>query len=216
MWVIGIGVFGGAIVLLIAGLQDQAAIIRHWEMILSPWGEQAYRELETRIEGESGMADYAYHKAFRAKAAGSSEEAIRLLETGLKVVERTCPDMMTLLRGMAVVSRMAAAITPVEPLRVEDFRLTRLSRLVFLAGLCHRLLVSAAERFRLRAYVLRHGFSIVTHFLFQSTQRIRARRRPAEAEWIRIEAARDDLRVLSSESLRTFHALLRSLAAQPR
>jgi hypothetical protein len=185
-------------------------------MVLSPWGVEAYRELERRIAGESGMADYVYRRAFRARAAGSREEAIRLLEVGLKVVERTSPDMITLLRGMAVVSRMAAAITPVEPLRLQDFRLPRLSGLVFLAGLLHRFLTSSAERFRLRTYVLRRGFGVATHFLLEGTRRIRARRPAAEAEWTRIEAARADLCTLSAESLRTFHVLLRSLAAQPR
>ena len=216
MWVIAVGIVGGGLVLVIAGLHDQAAILRDWEMVLSPWGTDAYRELEKRIEGDSGMADFAYRKAFRARASGSGEEAIRLLEVGLRVVERTSPDMMTLLRGMAVVSRMAAAITPVEPLRVRDFRLPRLSGLVLLAGLLHRLLVSTAERFRLRAYVLRRGFGVATHFLLKSTRRIRERRAAAEAEWSRIDAARADLRTLSAESLRTFHVLLRSLAAEPR
>jgi hypothetical protein len=216
MWVIAIGILGGGVVLIVTGLRDEAAVLRDWEMVLSPWGAEAYRELERRIEGESGMADYAYRKAFRARVAGSREEAIRLLEVGLRVVERASPDMITLLRGMAVVSRMAAAITPVEPLRVQDFHLPRLSGLVLLAGLLHRLLASTAERFRLRTYVLQRGFGVATHFLLESTRRIRARRPAAEAEWIRIEAARADLRTLSAESLRTFHVLLRSLTAQPR
>ena len=101
-------------------------------------------------------------------------------------------------------------------LRVRDFRLPRLSGLVLLAGLLHRLLVSTAERFRLRAYVLRRGFGVATHFLLKSTKHIRERRAAAEAEWSRIDAARADLRTLSAESLRTFHVLLRSLAAEPR
>jgi hypothetical protein len=216
MWLIALGVLGGGLVLVLAGLHNQAAILRDWEMVLSPWGEDVYRELKRRIEGESGMADHAYRKAFRAKAAGSFEEAIRLLEVGVKVVESTSPDMITLLRGMAVVSRMAAAITAVEPLCAQDFRLPRLSGLVLLAGFLHRLLVSTAERFRLRVYVLRRGFGVATHLLLESTRQIRARRLAAEAEWNRIEAARTDLRTLSAESLRTFHVLLRSLAAEPR
>jgi hypothetical protein len=216
MWVIAVGILGGGLVLIVAGLRDQAAILRDWEMVLAPWGERAYRELESRIHGESSLADYAYGKAFRARRAGSREEAIRLLDVGLRVMERTSPDMVTLLRGMAVVSRMAAAITPVEPLRMADFRLPRLSGLVLLASCVHRLLASTAERFRLKVYVLRRGFGVATHFLVESTQRIRAHRPAAEAEWNRIEAARADLRTLSAESLRTFHVLLRSLAAEPR
>jgi hypothetical protein len=135
-------ILGGAIALIVAGLYNQGAVLRDWEMVLEPWGQDAYHELEVRVEGESGMAEHAYRKAFLAHAKGSSEDAIRLLEIGLRVVERTSPDMITLLRGMAVVSRMAAAITVVEPLRPRDFRLPSLSRLVAVAGFVHRLLVA--------------------------------------------------------------------------
>ena len=59
MWVIAVGILGGGLVLFMAGLQDQAAILRDWEMVLAPWGERAYRELENRVYGESRLADYA-------------------------------------------------------------------------------------------------------------------------------------------------------------
>lgn len=64
------------------------------------------------------MAESAYKRAFSARAAGSSEEAIRLLDVALRVVERTSPDRVALLREMVVVSRMAAAVSPVAPLPI--------------------------------------------------------------------------------------------------
>ncbi|HLA77698.1 MAG TPA: hypothetical protein VJU18_08985 [Vicinamibacteria bacterium] len=216
MWVIAAGLLGGLLLLALCGLHNQAQILHDWEMVLSPWGADAYREVEERVEGESKMAEYAYRKAFTARAAGSTEEAIRLLEVGLKVVERTSPDMLTLLRGMAVVSRMVAAVSPIAPLRPQDFRLPQLSGLAFLSAFVHRLLVSTAERFRLRAYVLRSGFGVARRFLMSNTERIRTRQPGADPAWERIVAAREDLRTLSTESLQTFHALLRSLAAEPR
>jgi len=89
--------------------------------------------------------------------------------------------------------------------RSPEYRSLRtLSGLVLLAGVLHRFVTSTAERFRLRVYVLRRGFGVATHFLSESTQRIRTRRPAAEAEWNRIEAARADLRTLSAESLRNF------------
>lgn len=216
MWVMVVGVLGGAVALIVVGRYNQAEVLRDWEMVLEPWGQDAYRELEARIEGESGMAEYAYRRAFLARAKGTSADAVRLLEVGLRVVERTSPDMITLLRGMAVVSRMAAAITAVEPLRARDFRLPSLSGLAAVAGFVHRLLVSTAERFRLRAFVLRRGFGVATRFLFESTKRIAAQQNEAQSDWQRIENARADLRTLSTESLRTFNVLLRSLASEPR
>lgn len=216
MWMIVVGIVGGVVLLVLHGLHDEAQILRDWEMVLSPWGADAYRELEERVDGESRMAEYAYRRAFVARAAGSTEEAVRLLEVGLRVVERTSPDMMTLLRGMSVVSRMAAAISPLPALRPGDFRLWHISGLAMLGAFGHRLLVSTGERLRLRAYVLRRGFGVVTRFLLRTTERIRTRSRDRENEWERIAAARADLRTLSAESLHTFHALLRSLAAEQR
>jgi hypothetical protein len=216
MWVIAVGILGGVVALVVAGLYNQAAVLRDWEMVLEPWGRDAYAELEERVEGESGMAEYAYRRAFLARAKGSREDAIRLLEVGLRVVERTSPDMITLLRGMAVVSRMAAAMATVEPLRAQDFRLSRLSSLVALAGFVHRVLVSTADRFLLRTFVLRRGFGVATRFLLENTRRITTHPRATETEWDQIEAARADLRTLSTESLRTFQVLLRSLSAEPR
>src|SRR5229473_6141622 len=153
------------VVLVVRALTDQTEILEDWDRVLSPWGLDLYCELAERVEGESKMAEYAYRRAFSARAAGSPEEAVRLLEVGLRVVERTSPDMVALLHQMAVVSRMAAAISPVAPLQPRDFRLPRLSTLAVLAAFAHQVLFSAAERFRLRAFVLWRGFGVVRRFL---------------------------------------------------
>jgi hypothetical protein len=214
MWVIVVAALGVLVVLLVRAFNDDAEILRDWERVLSPWGRDAYRELQERVEGDARMADYAYERAFMARNAGSIEEAVRLLEVGLDVVERTSPDMMTLLKEMAVASRMAAAISPVEPLRPQSFRLPRLSTMAVLAALAHQVLFSAAERFRLRAYVLERGFGLATRLLLQTTKRIQENRTTAEPDWKRIAAARADLRTLSTASLRTFQTLLMSLSAE--
>jgi hypothetical protein len=128
-------------------------------------------------------------------------------------VERTSPDRVALLREMVVVSRMAAAISPVAPLQPREFRLPRLSTLAVFATLAHQMLFSASDRFRLRAFVLRRGFGMVSGFLLRSMQRIRAGGH-ADPEWDHIAAARADLQTLSTHSLQTFHVLLTSLSAQ--
>jgi hypothetical protein len=214
MWVIVVAALGVLVVLFLRALNDDAEILRDWEKVLSPWGRDMYREMQERVEGEARMVDYAYERAFMARSAGSIEEAVRLLEVGLQVVERTSPEMVTLLREMAVASRMAAAISPVAPLRPQSFRLPRLSTIAVLAALAHQLVFSAAERFRLRAYVLEHGFGLVTRFLLRTTRRIRENQAGADPDWDRIAAARADLKTLSAASLQTFRALLMSLPAE--
>ncbi len=213
MWVIAAGLIGVIVVLAVRAFSDQEEILEDWNRVLSPWGLDAYRELEQRIEGEAKMAEYAFRRAFSARAAGSPEEAVRLLDVALRVVERTSPDRVALLRQMVVVSRMAAAVSPVAPLPPREFRLPRLSTLAVFATLAHQMLFSASDRFRLRAFVLRRGFGMVSGFLLRSTQRIRAGGQ-ADPEWNRIAAARADLQTLSTHSLQTFHLLLTSLSAQ--
>jgi hypothetical protein len=216
VWVIVVALLAVLVVLVMRPQNDHAEILRDWEDVLSPWGRNAYRELQERVEGQARMAEYAYQRAFNARAAGAPEEAVRLLEVGCRVVERTAPDMVALLCEMAVASRMAAAISPVEPLRPQTFRLSRLSALAMSAVLVHQLLFSTSERFRLRAYVLGRGIHLVTRLLLRSTRRIRAGEQGTEPEWDRIAAARADLRTLSTASLQTFQYLLTSLAAEQR
>lgn len=216
MLTIALAVLGGLVVLVLSGLRNQARLLRDWDLVLTPWGEEIYSELSERLSGESRMSEYAFKRAFGARAAGSTEEALRFLDVGLRVAERTAPDMVTLLRAMALVSRMAAAVAPVEPLEPRAFRLGALSKLALLGGLLHSLLVSTAERFRLRAYVLRRGFGMATRFLLRGTERVRATRAGSDPEWERIADARADLSTLSTESLQTFHVLLLSFGAERR
>jgi len=214
MWVIVVGALGVLVVVIIRTVHDDAEILRDWDKMLSPWGREMYQALERRVEGDARMVDYAYERAFMARNSGSIEEAVRLLEVGLQVVERTSPEMVSMLREMAVASRMAAAISPIAPLRPQSFRLPRLSTIVVFAALAHHFLLTAAERYRLRAWALERGFGLVRRLLLQSTRRIRENRVDPHPDWDRVAAARADLRALSAASLRTFHALLMSLSAE--
>jgi hypothetical protein len=215
MWVIIVAAVGLLVVLVIRGLSDDAEILRDWEKVLSPWGQEMYRKLQDRLEGETRMADYAFERALTARNAGSIEEAVRLLDVGLEVVNRTSPEMVSLLREMVVASRMAAAISPIGPLRPQSFRLPRLTTMTVFAALGHQIVFTTAERFRLRAYMLERGFGLATGCLRETAQRIRERKAKTDPEWDGIAAARADLRTLSAASLQTFQALLMSLSAGP-
>ena len=216
MWVVAAGIFGGLLVLLLRGLQCQRDTLQDWDVFLSSWERETCDELGKRVDAQARMAAFALDRAMASRAAGLDAEAMRYLEVGGRVLERTSPDIITLLRSMSVVSRMAAAIAPVEPLGSGEFRLARLSGLVGVARVAHHFLVSTAERFRLRTYVLRRGFGIVTRFLVRTASRIRVRGLSADPHWDRVASARADLRTLSNESLRTFRALVVSLAAEQR
>jgi hypothetical protein len=143
---------------------------------------------------------------------GSMREAVEVLTAGCRLVERFTPEMCKDLSGMAVFSRMSAAMSTVPSLHPEHFRVPTTVYLVRLNKVVHHFLVTATERFRLRVYILGRGFSVTTRLLQDSCERIRRQ----EDAWPLVETARHDLRSLSERTLESFRLLLIALSAQPQ
>jgi hypothetical protein len=215
-WMIAFSVVGGLAVLFLFGARNERAVRRDWELLLTPKGKSLYRDIEGKVHSEMALANLTYEEAFSVKALGSMDEAIRLLDVGYRVIEKFAPSMLKLLSAMATFSRMVSAMAPVTPLRPKDFRLTQLVSLAYLNGLLHQFLVSTAERYRLRLYILGRSFGIATRFLLDSTQRIVRREPAADREWEQIETIRQDFQTLTEESLESLRVLLTSLAAERR
>jgi hypothetical protein len=187
-----------------------------WETLLNTNDQALFAKLRSQLDGELAMADYAYHKADEHRQVGSVDEAIRLVELGYAMIERAAPDLRRLLAGMAVFSRMVSAMVPVAPLRPRDFQVAQLASLAALNQILHRFLVTAAERFRLRLYVLGQGLGVVLRFLAGTTRRIRDTRATSDRDWNDVAALRSDFRTITDESLESFRVCLASLAAQGR
>lgn len=215
-WMIGFSVVGCFVVLFVFGRRNEQAVRRDWELLLTPKGEKVYRTVEGRVQSELALADLTYDEAFGFRELGSVDEAVRLLDVGYRVIENFAPNMLRLLAAMATFSRMVSAMAPISPLRPRDFRLAQLASLAYLNRLLHQFLVSTAERYRLRVYILGRSFGLATRFLMKSTQRIVRREPEAEREWEQIQAIRDDFETLTKESLASLHVLLTSLAAERR
>lgn len=214
-WMIALSVVGGLALLYVDGRRNEAAVWRDWELLLTPRGESAYRQVEERVQDDLAVADLTLERALEARQLGSTEEALELLDAGYEMIEGFAPNMRALLAHMSVFSRMVAAMAPLPPLRPHDFRLAHIVRLAQLSRALHHFLVSTAERFRLRLYVLRRGFQVASHYLLHSRQRLAAQ--PAgEAPWQGVQDAHRDLHALSNASLESFRTLLLSLAAEPR
>jgi hypothetical protein len=213
---IGFSVVGCLVVLFLFGLRNERAVRRDWELLLTPRGEKLYKNIEGRVHSEMALANITYEEAFEVRALGSVDEAIHLLDVGYKVIEKFAPNMLKLLAAMATFSRMVSAMAPVSPLRPRDFRLAQIVSLAYLNGLLHQFLVSTAERYRLRVYILGRSFALGTRFLLDSTQRILRREPEADREWEQIQAIRQDFQTLTEESLDSLKVLLTSLAAEKR
>lgn len=215
-WMIGFSVVSTAVVLLLLGRRNEHAVKRDWALLLSPAGEKLYRRLETRVHTDLSLADLTYDRAFEVRQLGSVDEAIRLLDVGYRIIENFAPSMLKLLAAMATFSRMVSAMAPVRPLRPSQFRLAEIVSLAYLNRLLHQFLVSTAERYRLRVYVLGRCFGIATRYLFTSTRRIAERQSESEREWEQIQATRHDFQSLTDESLESLRVLITSLDVEKR
>jgi hypothetical protein len=213
---IGFSALGCLVVLFLFGLRNERAVRRDWELLLTPRGEKLYKSIESRVHSEMSLAELTYDEAFSVRELGSVDEAIHLIDVGYRVIEKFAPNMLKLLAAMATFSRMVSAMAPVNPLRPRDFKLAQIVSLAYLNGLLHQFLVSTAERYRLRVYILGRSFALGARFLLESTQKIVRKEPEADREWEQIQAIRQDFQTLTTESLDSLKVLLTSLAAEKR
>jgi hypothetical protein len=204
------------VVLFLIGRRNERLVRRDWELLLTPKGEKVYGAIESRIRSEHGLAELSFEHALVYRQLGTTEEAIRLLDVGYRVIEKFSPNMLRLLAAMATFSRMVSAIAPVQPLRPRDFRLVQVASLAYLNGMLHQFLVSASERYRLKLYILGRSFGLAGRFLLRSIENLGSGTAEADREWDQIEAIRADFQTLTDESLDSLRVLLTAMAREDR
>jgi hypothetical protein len=190
-----------------AGLYDVASSRKAWTFILGPRALWPVDELQAMVELDALLADDAYMKALAAHGRGDLQRMEHLLDLACQALGDATPDRLTRLRGMAICSRMCAAILPLSPLRPQDFQTRRIATLAGLSNLVQHLVITNAERLVLRLTVVRWGFHIAMWALLGS----RRRRRIHD-----FGEALNDWKALDREHLDSFRALLLSLAAERR
>ncbi len=212
---LGLATVGGLVFLALWSRINQSRW-REWETLLNTNDQVLLTRMSGQLDGSLAMADYAYARAEQQRAVGSVDEAITLIEVGYGEIARAAPDLLRLIAGMAVFSRMVSAMVPVAPLRARDFKVAQLSSLAGLNQVLHRFLVTTGERFRLRLYVIGQGVGMVVRFLAGTTRRIRETGASDDRDWNDVAALRGDFRTLTEESLESLRACLASVAAQTR
>jgi hypothetical protein len=212
--IIGLCLAGCLGFLFLVGRYNGAATERDWEMALSPEGQQIYASVRDTIHAQGSMIESSYGTAEARRAEGSIEEAVRLLKVGSRAVEASAPSFLHLLKSIGELSRHAAAIAPVAPLRIAAFRTAQLKTLAGVHQAAHYFLVTARERLHLRLAVIGCGLRAVVGRLRHVSRRTSARPE-SEADWARVRALRADLVTLTGASLLTLQLVLESLSAFP-
>jgi hypothetical protein len=181
--------------------------LRLWECALTPASRREF-EAETRgVQRQLDTIDDTYTLARVRRRRGEADEALRLLDLACRTVEAFVPGRRAQLIEMARISRAVSAMLPVRPLAASAFATPRAAGLVTLSQPLRLMLVTAGERFRLRAFVLARAFGWVAHRTRVHTDRARR----ADHAWSPLDALRADLATLSGESLECYRVLLASL-----
>lgn len=197
------------VLLFVDGRRRERAIEREWELVLTPRGQRRLERFAAGVHDELALAELTYERAEEAREQGDLTAAYRLVDSGCELISAFAPKMVHALAAWMVLSRMAAAVAPVHPLRPRDFKLAQLVQLAYLSRFLHHLVVSTAERFRLRVYMLQRGFRTV------GALALRWRGAPV-THWSELAAAHHDMGILSEESLESLRILLVSLDAERR
>jgi hypothetical protein len=203
------------VVLFLDGRRREKAVLRDWELALSPRAKQALAAATEQVTAELAVIDLMYEGAREHRDEGRSADAMRLFDQGCHLIESYCPTMLRSVAALSVLSRMAAAMAPPRPLRPKDFRLRELEGLALLNQFLHQFLVTTGERFRIRLYFLARGFSTLVRIVARARRRVQDVA-SAEPGWQELAAATHDVRSLSNEWLDSFRLLLMSLAAEKR
>ena len=182
------------VLLFVDGRRRERAVEREWELVLTRRGQRRLEKFAAGVHDELALADLTYERAAEARDQGDLTAAYRLVDSGCELIAAFAPRMVHALAAWMVLSRMAAAVAPVQPLRPRDFRLAQLVQLAYLSRFLHHLLVSTAERFRLRLYVLQRGFRTVGALALRW-------RGASVTPWSELAAAHHDVGTLSEESL---------------
>jgi len=186
--------------------------LRDWELVLTHKGHEHLEAVRSYTKTELALLDWTYERAREAEHLGRSQEALRLLDTGCRLIEAYCPGWTRSLAAMSVLSRMVSAMAIVRPLTPKAFSLRELAQLARLNQFVHQFLLTTSERFRLKLYILARAFGTLLRVVVRSTAHLKAR--AAEPNWETVESARRDVHTLSDESIETFRLLLTSFEAE--
>jgi hypothetical protein len=215
MMIFGTGIVLLMVFLVLMGRHNEEATFREWDLVLNPEGAEVLRHVQVHLGHERDILERTYSGAEEARREGRAADAQRLLEIGGRVVEQYSPGLLALLRNVCVLSRHAAAIAPVTPLRPAEFQTRELATLAGLHRLGHHLLLTTRERLGFRASVLGYCVRLLGGMLLRTTRHA-ILQTEAERPWQRLGVLRTDLGTVTDESLSTLRTVLVSLAAVSR
>jgi hypothetical protein len=171
-----------------------------WSQILSPAGSEVLDYLVLAIE------EHRVGLEVLARATLMRDE--KRLRQAVAVVEGFAPGLEEGLSAVRRMARVVSVLVPLPPVAPALWRAMRLRGAAAAATLCHALLVGAAERARLRAWLLVRALRFCVTSLRRSAGHHDLRR-----EWGAVEDVLQDLTAVGDETEVTYRRIVRALDA---
>jgi len=196
-------------VLLILGRRSEARMRREWTQSMDPQAHDHFLAMAGQMTDEWESADIVVERACELQKLGSTQEALRILDSGYEIITAFAPNMIALLAALSAYSRRVTAMAPLPPLQPSKYRAAPVVSLVYINAVLHNFLVSTAERFRFRAYILARCFSTAAKYMWMYVSRVKVRP-DLWRDWDRIDVLRRDFGALTADSVEQYRALLSS------
>lgn len=193
-----------ALFLLVARTADAARarrLARTWDATLGPGPQALLDELQLAVDEHRVGLDLCAR-------ARSAEDGPRLVRAA-RVVAGFARGLLEGLRTVRTLSRALAAMAPLRPVAPLPWRSWRLRGLAVVGLAGHAGLVAAAERFRLRTWILGRGLVLSVRGLVRAARRARG-----GAEWAPVDDHLHDLAAVGAETEATYRHLAHSIEAQ--
>ncbi len=188
------------LLLLVARVSDRVrsrALEETWSRVLSPAGHEALDYMVLAVREHRVGVDVL------SRAARARDET--RLRRAVFVVEGFAPGLEEGLSAVHSMARAVSAIVPLPPVGPLLWRAWRLRSLSSGALVVHVILVAAAERVRLRVWLLGRALGYCLRSLRRSSAGC--------TEWKRVEVALHDLSVVGDQAELTYERIVRALDA---
>lgn len=193
-----------ALFLVVARTADGARarrLSRTWDAALGPGHQALLEDLQLAVDEHRIGLDLCA----RAREAQDGPRLVR----AARVVAGFARGVLDGLQTVRTLSRALAAMAPVAPVAPFAWRSWRLRGLAGLGLAGHGVLVAAAERFRLRTWILGRGLVVGVRGLVTAARRARS-----AGTWAPVDDRLHDLAVVGTEAEATYRHLAHSLEAQ--
>jgi hypothetical protein len=172
-----------------------------WAQLLSPSGAEVLDYLVLAIE-EHRIGLEVLSRAMIARDSAR-------LRTAVEVVEGFAPGLEEGLTAVRRMARVVSVLVPLPAIGPALWRARGLRGAAAAAVLVHAVLVGAAERARLRAWLLARALRFCVASLHRSSSRLDA----GQGEWPSVEIALQDLAAVGDETEVTYRRIVRALDA---